>query len=41
VIASAAEVYDPEPVIHPIAGGSGPLDLFVGELDLPVVSASE
>lgn len=37
VIGSAAELYPQPPVVHPLIGGSGPLDLVVGELQTPVV----
>ncbi len=37
VIASAADVYEQEPVVRPLTGGSGPLDLFVNDLAIPVV----
>jgi acetylornithine deacetylase/succinyl-diaminopimelate desuccinylase-like protein len=37
VIDSAVEVYQQEPIVHPLIGGSGPLDLFIYDLGVPVV----
>lgn len=36
---AAVEVYQQEPVIEPIIGGSGPMASFVQHLQLPIVSA--
>jgi acetylornithine deacetylase/succinyl-diaminopimelate desuccinylase-like protein len=37
VVASTADVYSQSPVVYPMVGGSGPVDVIVNELGTPVV----